>query len=148
MQRQFLATIFAILSAACSHVPEPTVAPILAGDFHQVAHIGSGRAAIFQDPAGRHRLRISFLDVARRPDLEVLLLAAPDATDNAAVLDANPISLGPLGQHSREVDLPIPANLDLARYRAVTIWSPSYQVNFLTAPLVPTILHRHKEQSR
>ncbi|HWQ32737.1 MAG TPA: DM13 domain-containing protein [Blastocatellia bacterium] len=42
---------------------------------------------------------------------------------------------GELRQSEGEMIYPVPAGLDLNRYRAVTIWSRRYRVSFTTAPL-------------
>jgi hypothetical protein len=109
----------------------------LSGRFHQVTHLGSGAASIFVLPDGRRMLRLSQLRVQRRDDLQVYLLAAPDAFDNETVENSEYVALGPLGTGEARLEYQVPVGLDLARYRAVSIWSQKYRVNFITAPLGP-----------
>ena len=99
---------------------------LLSGSFHSVAHKGSGKVIV---TPGHLRL----LDLKTYPsnDLQVCLIAAPDAEDNETVVRSSPVCLGSFGNFAFD----IPKDLDLNRYRAVVIWDRSYKVNFTTAPL-------------
>ena len=79
------------------------------------------------------RLHLSNVKTYPSKDLEVCLIAAPDAEDNQTVLDSSPVCLGSFGR----TQFAVPAGIDLSRYRAVVLWNSSYKVNFTTAPLSP-----------
>ena len=108
---------------------------LLSGAFHSVAHKGEGEARVIELPGGSRTLRL--LDVRTYPaeDLEVCLIGAPDAEDNDTVVQAGQVCLGSYSSKTAYAAYPLPAQLDLERYRAVTIWSRRYGVNFTTAPL-------------
>ena len=121
-----LVSVLVALSASPDHV-------LAEGEFHQVAHKGSGRASLIRSVDGRTLLRLTNLETAYRQDLEVLLVAAPDAGENETVKRSERISVG--AYEPDRTDYPVPDGVDVARFRAVTIWSAKYQVNFTTAPL-------------
>jgi Electron transfer DM13 len=63
-------------------------------------------------------------------------VAAGDARDNATVKQAGFVDLGPLKGNKGDQNYEVPASVDLAKYRAVTIWCARFNVNFATAPLM------------
>jgi hypothetical protein len=109
---------------------------LAAGGFHQVAHSGAGWAQVCRRSDGRMILRLINFSTAFRPDLEVDLIAAPDACENETVKRSERVSLGRLIAGDGDQEYEIPPDLDLSRWHAVTIWSTRYDVNFATAPLV------------
>ncbi|MDX2150713.1 MAG: DM13 domain-containing protein [Bryobacteraceae bacterium] len=111
---------------------------LLSGEFHSVAHKGAGQARIVSTAGGQNLLKIVNLKTYPGSMLQVCLVAAPDAEDNDTVLASGHVCLGPwLGAKTGLGVYPVPAALDLNRYRAVSIWQPEYRVNFTTAPLAP-----------
>ncbi len=108
---------------------------LLSGRFHGVAHATSGVATIYGQPGGERVLRLTGFETSNGPDVRVYLVAAPDATDNEAVPRAGFVEIGPLKGNVGDQNYDIPAELDLDRYRAVTIWCRRFGVNFGTAPL-------------
>jgi hypothetical protein len=67
----------------------------------------------------------------------VYLVAAPDAPDNETVKKAGFLEVGKLKGTDGDQNYEVPADLDLGKYRAVTIWCRRFAVNFGTAPLTP-----------
>jgi hypothetical protein len=57
-------------------------------------------------------------------------------TDSATVTSAGFIDLGSLKGNIGDQNYTIPADVDLAKYRAATIWCKRFNVNFGTAPHV------------
>lgn len=110
---------------------------IAAGRFHGVAHKGSGTARVYQRADGKHVLRLTNFQTAARPDLEVYLISESDARDNDTVMEADFLFLGALHNATGDQCYVLPPSFDPARYRAVTVWSYKYKVNFTTAPLKP-----------
>ena len=64
-------------------------------------------------------------------------MAAADASDNAMVKQAGFLNIAPLKGNVGDQNYELPANTDLSKYRAVTIWCQRFGVNFATAPLMP-----------
>jgi len=112
---------------------EPVVLSI--GQFHGVAHETQGMAGIYQLADGRKMLRFTGFRTSNGPDVQVYLVAAPDARDNETVTKAGFIHLGALKGNIGDQNYDLPADLDLGKYRAVTVWCRRFGVNFATAPL-------------
>jgi hypothetical protein len=108
------------------------------GSFHGVAHATRGTASIYQLPEGKKLLRFSSFQTSNGPDVQVYLVAASDAKDNEAVTKAGFIRIGDLKGNIGDQNYELPADLDLTKYRAVTIWCRRFGVNFATAPLAST----------
>jgi hypothetical protein len=108
---------------------------LAAGQFHDVSHKGSGTATIYQRADGKRVLRFSNFETSNGPDVVVYLVAAEDANDSAAVTGAGYVSLGPLKGNVGDQNYDVPADVDLAKYKAVTIWCRRFSANFATAPL-------------
>jgi hypothetical protein len=108
---------------------------LAAGEFHSAAHETKGMATVFQLAGGKKTLRLTNFETSNGPDVHVYLVAAQDAKDNDAVTKAGFVDLGSLKGNIGDQNYDLPANADLAKYRAVTIWCKRFSVNFGTAPL-------------
>lgn len=134
-----------LLSAASwlvmKYRPGRPVKILAVGEFHPVAHKGGGRAVILQLTGQRagepRRLQLIGFETGEGSDLQVCLVAAADCLENESVERAGFIALGPLRGNEGDQSFDVPIGIDLNRYRAVTIWSRKYRVNFTTAPLSP-----------
>jgi Electron transfer DM13 len=113
---------------------EPAV--LFRGTFHDVLHTGKGVATIY-DISGRKVLRFTEFETSNGPDVKVYLVAANDAQDNATVTGAGFVSLGSIKGNKGDQNYELPANIDLGRYRAVTVWCERFSENFATAALEP-----------
>jgi len=109
---------------------------LFTGQFHKGAHDTSGTATIYQVGAEKRVLRLTNFKTSNGPDVHVYLVAANDATDDATVKKAGFIELGSLKGNEGDQNYDVPANADLTKYRAVTIWCARFNVNFGTAPLI------------
>jgi len=105
------------------------------GEFHSGAHETKGMATVFQLADGKKTLRLTNFATSNGPDVHVYLVAATDAKDNDAVTNAGFVDLGTVKGNIGDQNYELPANADLAKYRAVTIWCKRFSVNFGTAPL-------------
>ena len=130
--------------AAAEAPPAPTsarstepAAPLLRGQFHSVAHETRGTATVHQLADGRRFLRLTEFETSNGPDLRVWLVAVPDATDDETVKKAAYVELGKLKGNQGDQNYDVPADLDLTKYRAATIWCKRFSVNFGAAPLTP-----------
>ena len=136
---RFRVPIIILLVAAAafgvSFIPHPAGDEVLArGAFHSVSHRGKGNVAIVRRN-GELILQITDFRTYYRPGLAVLLIDAGDAFENETVRSVEKHLVGPLKSDEGDMEYTLPPDLDLDRFRAVTIWSERYEVNFTTAPL-------------
>jgi len=108
---------------------------LASGTFHSVAHESAGQATIFQLAEGKRVLRFTNFQTSNGPDVRVYLVAAPDASDSDTVKKAGFVEVGALKGNVGDQNYEIASDLDLNKYRAVTIWCKRFSVNFATAPL-------------
>jgi hypothetical protein len=108
---------------------------LASGQFHSGAHETKGMATVFQLADGRKTLRLTNFETSNGPDVRVYLVAAQDAKDDDSVTKAGFLDLGSLKGNIGDQNYDLPADADLAKYRAVTIWCKRFSVNFGTAPL-------------
>ena len=106
------------------------------GSFRGVAHETKGMASIYRLPEGKQVLRFSGFETSNGPDVHIYLVAAADAKDDATVKNAGFIDLGSIKGNIGDQNYDLPAGVDLAKYRAVTVWCKRFGVNFATAPLL------------
>jgi hypothetical protein len=109
--------------------------PVASGRFHDVSHKGSGTATVYKLADGKRVLRLTDFETSNGPDVVVYLVAADDANDSAAVTNAGYVSLGSLKGNLGDQNYDVPADVDLSKYRSVTIWCRRFSANFATAPL-------------
>lgn len=110
---------------------------LAAGRFHDVAHKTQGVATVYQTPGGKRTLRFTEFETSNGPDVQVYLVAAADASDNETVTRAGFVHVGALKGNIGDQNYDLPSDLDLGKYRAVTVWCRRFGVNFGTAPLAP-----------
>ena len=126
------------LPATPEQVAEPATADparVSSGEFHAVAHPGTGDAIVYLLEDGSHVLRLENLNIFNGPALYVYAVAADDANDDATVLDAGFVNLGPLKGNQGNQTYELPPDFDPARYRSISVWCERFSVNFATAPL-------------
>ena len=109
---------------------------LASGQFRSGAHETKGTAAVFQLADGKKALRLTDFTTSNGPDLHVYLVAADDIKDSEMVTKAGFVDLGSLKGNIGDQNYDLPANTDLGKYRAVTIWCKRFSVNFGTAPLM------------
>ncbi|HZS44483.1 MAG TPA: DM13 domain-containing protein [Blastocatellia bacterium] len=120
-----------------SSIQNPTT--LYTGAFHSVAHNSMGTATVLQLADGKRLLRFTGFETSNGPDVRVYLVAANDASDSQTVTSAGFVELGALKGNIGDQNYDLPGDIDLTRYRAVTIWCKRFSVNFGTAPLQPTM---------
>jgi len=123
------------LPAEAGRAAESRSVAVATGNFHSVAHESKGLATIYEYSTSARVLRLTEFETSNGPALYVYLIAKKDAADSAAVRDADFIDLGPLKGNKGDQNYELPANIDLAKYQAVSIWCRRFSVNFATAPL-------------
>lgn len=118
---------------------EPTEPIVLAeGTFISHEHATTGTVRILELPDSSRVLRIEGLDTSDGPDLKVWLSDQPviDGIDGWGVFDDGAyVSLGDLKGNKGNQNYPIPADVDLADYTAVSIWCERFAVSFGAAEL-------------
>lgn len=123
-------------TAAANTMPTATgPKQLTTGQFKGYAHETEGSAGIFEVD-GKRVLRLTNFKTSNGPDVHVYLVAARDAKDNDTVKEAGFIDLGPMKGNIGDQNYDVPADTDLGKYAAVTIWCARFSVNFGTAPMV------------
>ncbi len=123
-----------------ANVPQPEPEPsgpvqVSAGTFHDVEYEGTGDAVVYRQGDGSYVLRLENLNVDNGPDLFVYAVAADDAFDADAVINAGFVDLGPLKGNQGNQTYELPPDFDPEVHRAVSIWCQQFTANFVTAPL-------------
>ena len=83
-------------------------------------------------------LRLTNFTTSNGPDVHVYMVASDDAKDAAIVQQAGFIDLGVLKGNIGDQNYQLVSDVDLSKYRAVSIWCKRFSVNFGAAPLRPT----------
>jgi hypothetical protein len=112
--------------------------PLVSGQFYSILHPTAGTATIYQLGDGNRVLRFTGFSTSNGPDVHVYLVAADDAKDIATVEHAGFIDLGVIKGNIGDQNYALDSDLDLAKYRAVSIWCKRFSVNFGAAALRPT----------
>jgi hypothetical protein len=87
---------------------------------------------------GSRVLRFTGFSTSNGPDVHVYMVASDDAKDIATVQRAGFIDLGVIKGNVGDQNYTLGGDLDLAKYRAVSIWCKRFSVNFGAAALRPT----------
>jgi hypothetical protein len=111
--------------------------PLESGQFYGIVHPTTGAATIYQLSDGRI-LRLTSFKTSNGPDVHVYIVAADDAKDAATVENAGFVDLGVIKGNIGDQNYTIANDLDLSKYRAVSIWCKRFSVNFGAAALRPT----------
>ena len=112
--------------------------PLVSGQFYSIFHPTAGSATIYQMGDGTHLLRLTSFSTSNGPDVHVYMAAADDAKDVARVQQAGFVDLGVIKGNVGDQNYTLGSDLDLAKYRAVSIWCKRFNVNFGAAALRPT----------
>jgi len=107
------------------------------GTFYGVVHPTGGTATIYRMGDGARVLRFTNFKTSNGPDVHIYMVAAEDAKDSASVLRAGFIDLGTMKGNIGDQNYTLGADVDLSKYRAVSVWCKRFSVNFGTAPLTP-----------
>jgi hypothetical protein len=107
------------------------------GIFYSILHPTAGTATIYRLANGTHILRFTNFKTSNGPDVHVYMVAAGDAKDNATVLRAGFIDLGTIKGNIGDQNYTLGPDVDLSKYRAVSVWCKRFGVNFGAAPLTP-----------
>jgi hypothetical protein len=86
---------------------------------------------------GALMLRSTNFRTSNGPDVHVYLVAGDDAKDSETVQHIGFIDLGPIKGNIGDQNYALGSDVDLSKYRAVSIWCKRFSVNFGVAPLKP-----------
>jgi hypothetical protein len=111
--------------------------PLASGQFYSVLHPTAGTATIYRMGDGSRVLRFTNFTTSNGPDVHVYMVASDDAKDIATVQRAGFIDLGVIKGNVGDQNYTLGGDLDLAKYRAVSIWCKRFSVNFGAAALKP-----------
>jgi len=105
------------------------------GNFKSLAHETKGVATIYKLADGKQTLRLTEFETSNGPDVHVYLTAAEVAKGSDAVKAAGFVDLGSMKGNKGDQNYDVPADVDLTKYKTVTIWCARFGVNFGLAPL-------------
>jgi hypothetical protein len=128
VNRQVNEAFPATAGAASSQVIE-------SGAFFGVMHPTTGTATVYRLADGSRLLRFTNFETSNGPDVHVYLVAAENAKDSATVKNADIIDLGSIKGNMGDQNYTLGQDLDLSKYRTVSIWCKRFSVNFGAAPL-------------
>ena len=129
----FIAGLFLYMGAAQAQEKGSKV--LAKGEFHNADKAGKGTATIYQLADGKRILRLSNFAADNGPDLHVRLIAADDARDTASVAKTDHVELGKLKGNKGNQNYDVSKDVDLSKYKVVSIWCNRFSVNFAAAPL-------------
>jgi hypothetical protein len=112
--------------------------PLESGRFYSILHPTQGTATIYRVGDGTRVLRLTSFRTSNGPDVHVYMVAADDAKDAATVESAGFVDLGVIKGNIGDQNYRLASDLDLGKYRAVSIWCKRFSVNFGAAALKPT----------
>ncbi|MEV6493316.1 DM13 domain-containing protein, partial [Actinoplanes sp. NPDC051633] len=108
------------------------------GEFVTHEHETSGGVRLVRNPDGTHQLELAGLDTSDGPDLRVWLTDQPvrTGTDGWRVFDdGRHLELGKLKGNQGDQIYRLPAGVDPAGFRSVSIWCKRFAVSFGAAEL-------------
>jgi len=111
--------------------------PLESGRFYSILHPTEGVATIYRTGDGTRVLRLTRFKTSNGPDVHVYMVAADDAKDVATVQQAGFIDLGVIKGNIGDQNYMLSSDLNLGKYRAVSIWCKRFSVNFGAAALRP-----------
>jgi len=129
----FVAGLFLYTASTEAQKKGPKV--LVKGKFHKVEKAGKGTATVYQLADGKRVLRLSNFETDNGPDLHVRLIAADDAQDTASVAKTGYVEVAKLKGNKGNQNYDLPKDVDLSKYKVVSIWCNRFSVNFAAAPL-------------
>ncbi|MFD3517546.1 DM13 domain-containing protein [Streptomyces sp. NPDC058657] len=121
--------------------PKPdtrTTTTVSGGTLISHEHATSGSVKVLRLPDGSRTLRVENLDTSDGPDLRVVLSDAkvmPGKAGWHVFDDGKHTTLAKLKGNKGDQNYPLPAGLDLDKYRSVSIWCDRFDVSFGAAEL-------------
>jgi Electron transfer DM13 len=110
---------------------------LVSGQFYSILHPTAGTATIYRMGDGSRVLRFTSFSTSNGPDVHVYMVASDDAKDVATVQQAGFIDLGVIKGNVGDQNYTLGPDVDLSKYRAVSVWCKRFSVNFGAARLMP-----------
>jgi hypothetical protein len=110
---------------------------LASGQFYSILHPTAGTATVYGMGDGSRVLRFTNFTTSNGPDVHVYMVAADDAKDSASVLRAGFIDLGTIKGNMGDQNYTLDPDVELSKYRAVSVWCKRFSVNFGAARLLP-----------
>ena len=110
---------------------------LASGQFYSILHPTAGTATIYRMGDGSRVLRFTSFSTSNGPDVHVYMVASDDAKDVATVQQAGFIDLGVIKGNVGDQNYTLGPDVDLSKYRAVSVWCKRFSVNFGAARLMP-----------
>jgi hypothetical protein len=129
----FVAGLF--LHNGATQAQEKGAKVLAKGEFHKAEKAGKGTATVYKLADGKRILRLTDFETENGPDLHVRLIAADDAKDTDSVKKAEFVELAKLKGNKGNQNYDLPKDVDLSKYKVVSIWCNRFSVNFAAAPL-------------
>lgn len=120
------------------------VETLSSGTFYSVVHPTKGTATIYQMADGSRILRFTDFMTSNGPDVHIYMVAAQDAKDSASVPRAGFIDLGTIKGNIGDQNYTLGPDVDLSKYRAVSVWCKRFAVNFGAASLQPSAMRSQR----
>ena len=98
-------------------------------------HPTVGIATIYRLADGDRILRFTNFRTSNGPDVHVYLVAADNAKDSATVKKRRFRRSGTIKGNMGDQNYALDHDLDLSKYRTVSVWCKRFAVNFGAAPL-------------
>jgi len=111
--------------------------PLVSGQFYSVLHPTTGAATIYRMGDGSRILRYTGFSTSNGPDVHVYMVASDDAKDSASVLRAGFIDLGTIKGNMVDQNYTLNPEVDLSKYRAVSVWCKPLQRQFWRCSIDP-----------
>ncbi len=108
---------------------------LVQGNFKSLAHETKGLATIYKLADGKQTLRLTEFETSNGPDVHVYLTGAEVEKGSDAVMAAGFVDLGSMKGNKGDQNYVIPADVDLTKYKNVSIWCARFSVNFGSARL-------------
>src|SRR5580704_15995203 len=109
---------------------------LASGQFYSILHPTAGTATVYGMGDGSRVLRFTNFTTSNGPDVHVYMVAADDAKDSASVLRAGFIDLGTIKGNMGDQNYTLGPDVDLSKYRVVSVWCKRFSVNFGAARLM------------
>jgi hypothetical protein len=114
--------------------PGGDVTELASGAFQPIAHPGEGTARLLELADGSRIVRFEGFSTDNGPDLRIYLSTA-EADGDPSAIDDDFVDLGPLKGNRGDQNYEIPEDVDVSRYRSVSVWCRRFSVGFTVAPL-------------
>ncbi len=108
--------------------------PVSSGTFAGISHQTTGKAQIL-DADGKKVLRLSEFRTSNGPDVHVYLVKGAGGSDTEAINKGNFVDLGVIKGNIGDQNYVLPAGVDVAQVKGVSIWCKRFSVNFGAADL-------------